>query len=107
MIVDLTIGASVQQAEISFAASGDNIIVGGLTSKSIKVLQFFLVMAGATNLTLKSGTTALSGALTFLTDGTFVLDYIQLPITCNAADNFVINSSQAVQVSGMVWYVVS
>ncbi len=102
---DATIGSSVTQAAINFSASGDNTIVSGILGKRIKVLQFFFVLAGATNLTYKSGSTILSGPLDFPTAGSEVQDFIQLPLTCNPDDSFVINSSAAVQVGGIIWYI--
>jgi hypothetical protein len=103
---DATIGPEVSQAAVNFSASGDNVVVLGLVGSRIKVLQFFLVFAGATNITYKSGTTPMSGPLSFGSNGAHVLDYMQLPLTCNPGDSFVINSSAAVQVGGTVWYAV-
>jgi len=102
---DDTLGSKVTQAAINFSTSGDNTIVSGVLNKTIRALQFFFVLAGATNLTYKSGSTALSGALNFPAAGAQVQDFIQLPLTCNLSDSFVINSSAAVQVGGTVWYI--
>lgn len=104
---DATLGASVQQATINFSTSGDNTIVAGTVGKSIKVLQYFFVLASASNLTFKSGSTSLSGPLDYPGAGSDVQDFIQLPLTCNQGDAFIINSSSAVQVGGTVWFVVS
>jgi len=101
---DPTIGPLVQQAVISFSSSGNNVVVLGVTSQRIKILQFFLVLAGATNLTYYSGATPLSGPLDFSANAAQVQDFIQLPLTCNVGDSFVINSTNAVQVGGTVWY---
>lgn len=100
---DATIGPEVSQAAVSFNASGDNTVVAGSLGKQIKVLQLFLSIGGASNITFKSGaSTTLSGSLVNL--ATFFMDYFQLPLTCNTGDSFVINSSSAVQVSGTIWY---
>lgn len=101
---DATIGPLVQQIPINFSASGDNTVIIGAVGMTIKVLQFFFVAAAATNLTYKSGSTVLSGPLDFPSAGAQVQDFIQLPLTCNAGDSFVINSSAAVQVGGVIWY---
>jgi hypothetical protein len=103
---DATIGPEVQQAAVNFNASGDNVVILGLVGSRIKVLQFFLVFAGATNITYKSSSTPMSGALSFGSNAAHVLDYMQLPLTCNPGDSFIINSSAAVQVGGTVWYAV-
>jgi hypothetical protein len=103
---DPTLGASVSQAVINFSASGDNIIVPGVAGQKIKVLQYFFVIAAATNLTFKSGTTAITGPLDFGSNAADVQDFIQLPLTClNPGDAFIINSSAAVQVGGTIWYI--
>lgn len=102
--VDSTIGAQVLQAPLSFSGAGDNIVIAGVAGRSIKVLQLFLVIAGATNLIYKSGATALSGTLTFGSNAAQVQDYIQLPLTCNPGDNFIINLSSGVVVGGTIWY---
>lgn len=103
---DATVAANVQQAAVSFSGSGDNTVVVGLPNKQIKILQFFLVFAGATNITYKSGVTTISGPMDFSANAAQVQDYMQLPLTCNVGDNFVINSSAAVQVGGTIWYAI-
>lgn len=102
---DASLGASVQQAVVNFSASGDNIVISGTLGQQIKVLQFFLVVADATNLTYKSSTTAISGPLDFPAAAGQVQDFIQLPLTCNPGDNFVVNSSVGVQIGGTIWYI--
>jgi hypothetical protein len=104
--IDATIGPLVQQAVVSFNASGDNLVILGKVGSRIKVLQFFLVVAAATTFIYKSGSTALSGPLVFGSNSAHVLDYMQLPLTCNVSDSFIINSSAAVQVGGTIWYAV-
>lgn len=101
---DATVAANVRQAAVSFSASGDNVVITGLPSKQIKVLQFDLVIGAATNLILKSGSTVIGGQMNFSANAAWVKDYFQLPTTCNPGDNFIINSSNAVQVGGTIWF---
>jgi hypothetical protein len=101
---DATIGPYVQQAPVNFSSSGNNTIITGLSGTRIRILQFFLVFSGAVNVTYYSGTTALSGPLEFAFAGAQVQDFIQLPLTCNEGDSFIINLSAAVQVGGTIWY---
>ena len=105
MIVDATLGALVRQAPINFNTSGDNVVVLGVIGQIIRVLQFFYVCGAATNITFKSNATALSGPLIFSTNGAQVQDYMQLPLNCNVGDSFIMNSSNAVQVGGTIWYI--
>ena len=103
---DATLGASVTQAVINFSASGDNIVVAGVAGKLIRVLQYFFVLGGPTNLTFKSSQTALSGPLDYPSAGSDVQDFIQLPLcTLNPGDPFIMNSSSAVQVGGTIWFI--
>lgn len=102
---DDSLGASVQQAPINFSGAGDNTVINGTLGLRIKVLQFFFVIGAATNLTYKSGTTPISGPLDFPGAGAQVQDFIQLPLTCNLGDSFVINSSNGVQVGGTIWFI--
>jgi hypothetical protein len=90
---------------ISFSSSGDNIVIAAVSGKLITVVQLYLVVAGATNITFKDGATALSGAMPMSTNGSIVLDVNQNLSWFITSGNFVINSSAAVQVSGEVYYV--
>lgn len=102
---DATIGASVQQQVLNISFAGDSVVIPGIMGQRIKVLQFFLVVANATNLTYKSGSTAISGPLEFSANASQVQDFIQLPLTCNVGDNFVINNSTGVVVGGTIWFI--
>lgn len=108
MIRDDTLGAQVIQASVDFSGSGDNLVIPGVSNKIIKVLQYFLVIAGQTTLTFKSASIAITGPLEFSGSSADVQDFIQLPLTClNAGDGFLINSSAAVQIGGTIWYIAS
>lgn len=104
---DTGLGGPILQASVSFAASGDNTIITGVTGKIFKVTQIFLVLGAASNLIFKSNASAISGTLTMLANGSVTLDLAK-PLTGLATgDAFVINSSNAVTVGGTVWYVLS
>ncbi len=102
---DDSLGASVQQAVVDFTGAGDNTIISGVLGQKIKVLQFFIVIAAATDLIYKSGSTALTGTMTYAGGGAHVQDFIQLPITLASGDSFVVNNSAGVQIGGMIWYI--
>lgn len=101
---DASVAGSVSQIAVSFSGSGDTTIVTGLSGKEIKVLQWELVIAAATNIILKSGTTVIGGQMNFSANAGYVKDYLQLPLTCNPGDSFIINSSNAVQIGGTLWF---
>jgi hypothetical protein len=78
--------------------------VPGVSGYKIGILQFFFIISGAATLIYKSGTTALTGNLPFLANGAQVQDFIQLPLTCNDGDPFIINASVSVTLGGTLWY---
>ena len=101
-----------QFAAITFSGSGDNAVITGLASQgtgmtppSFKIWALGLVLGGTTNITFKDGTTAITGAMPMLANGSFLL----APATdawfvLSPGKNFTINSSASVQVSGWVAY---
>lgn len=93
---------------ISNSSSGDTTVVTGVASKSVRVYRLVLVFGGTTTITLKDGTTALTGAMTFNAGGSLSLDVGSVPWWVTTAGNgFVINSSAAVSVAGFIQYVQS
>lgn len=106
MIGDLTLSPLVQQQAINFTGVGDNIIIAGVAGKIIRVLQFFFVCSTATTLTYKSGSTPISGPLSFVSNGAQVQDFIQCPFNClNTGDPFIINASLSVTIGGTIWFI--
>jgi hypothetical protein len=105
MIWDDTLGANVEQGKIDFATLGPNVVIPGKVNQVIRVLGFFYIVSAASTLQFFSELTPLSGLLEFPSAGAHVQDYLQLPITCNEDDDFIINSSVAVQVGGMIWWI--
>jgi hypothetical protein len=100
--------SALTSAAISFSSSGDNTIVSaGVGAVTTRVHRLFIVVAGATSITIKNGAGAsLTGAMSLSAGGSIVLDFNQEPwFKTSAATAFIINSSAAVQVSGMVDYV--
>jgi hypothetical protein len=100
----------IHQAAISFTTTGDNTVIAGVAGKVITIVSMVLVSTGTTNITVKDGTggTALSGAMPLAAGVPLVLppdptvDWYQSAV---AGNNFVLNQSGAVQISGTVWYV--
>jgi hypothetical protein len=104
-----TFDSTIQQAVVSFSASGDNTLVAAVAKQTIQMVGILLVVGGATNLTFKDGTagTARSGALPMTANGALVLDPNQNNLwyqTSSGSNNLVLNSSNAVQVSGTVYF---
>lgn len=95
---------NAQVIAVSFAASGDNTVIAGVAGKSIAIVKLVIVAAAATNIVLKHGATAWTGAIPFAANSGFAEDGETDPFITAAGEAFVINSSNAVQVSGYVKY---
>lgn len=96
---------AVTSAKIDFATAASHTIVAGQAGKKIKITSLIFTVGGETNLTLKSGSTALTGPMDF--GGTdeprgMVCTQGFLPYELAEGEAFVITSSSAVQVSGCV-----
>lgn len=88
---------------ITFSASGDaTIVAAGGVGKVTQVLAMVLSVAGATAITAKQGSAALTGAMSLATGVPLNLPFTGVPYFVTAANAaFILNSSNAVQVSGM------
>ncbi len=92
-------------APINISNSGDNSIVIGVTDKLIRVYMIWFVVAGATTIIFKDGTTALSGSASFTANEALVFDFCTKPwFITSRGNDFVINLGTAVQTGGMVYY---
>lgn len=95
---------SLSTLPVTFSSSGDTIVVPLVASKRILVDWIWLVVAGATVLTFKDGaSTSLSGAISLSINGGVTFDLSGEPwFVTSIGQDFIINSSVAVQVSGKV-----
>lgn len=97
------------QAAINFSASGATVIVAGVSSQTIRVMRIFFVNSNtttATNITIQDSTPAsFSGAFLLQAGGQFNGAPSGEPLWVTASGKgFQLNSSGAVQISGVVWY---
>ena len=99
------------KADINYATSGDQTIITipSLPASCHLAIDFIMfVVAGATNIQFKDGTTSYGGLLYLAQNQAIVLENTyagtQGVITLTKGGNFVINSSASVQVSGFVRY---
>lgn len=89
---------------INFSASGDNSIIPADSINRIVVHRIWLVCAGATNLTFKDNL-ASPAAVPMAANGGLTFDATGEPwLVTDVNTAFIIGSSAAVQVSGMVYY---
>ena len=97
-------GLGLQVAVVSATATAIS-APAAVTSQIIRIYKLFLVSAGTTNITFEDGTTALSGALPLVANGSITLDLDGQPwFTCTKGNAFTISNSGGVQVSGAVYY---
>ena len=98
---------SAVSAAINISASGLSTIISGVVNKRIKVVSLFFTVAGEVNVTLYDGASVISGPMDF--GGTseprgIVVPFPYSPLELGAGNDFKINLSAAVQVSGTVCY---
>jgi hypothetical protein len=106
--VEAQVGVNSPHTTISFSSSGDNTVLSTCTSVT-NVYKYFIVNSDAstaTNITVKAGSTAVTGAFRLASGGSafFGQDSQNPWARVTAGGNFVINSSAAVQISGEIWY---
>ena len=94
---------------ISIATAADHTIIAAVSGKRIVVTSIVFTVGGDVNVTLKDGTTALSGAMDF--GGTseprgMVVNFGDIVMRLSVGNAFIITLSAAVQVSGFVVYYV-
>ena len=93
---------------VDVSSSGDNIIIAGSPGNTIRVFQLFLVVGDDTMLTFKDGGTEFDGPLTMLKAGSITFDENNFHwFKTSPGNDFVINLSAAVQLSGRIYYVKS
>lgn len=94
------------EVAINCAASGDNTIVTGTASQSVRVYAFFFVVSAAVNVKWKDGAgTDFHPALPFTVAGAWDKDPMGRPwFTTQPGNALVLNLSAAVQVSGRLYY---
>lgn len=98
--------SNLSQAAVSFSASGANVIVAGVGGQTVRIFRMLLVVGAATNLTIQDTTpTNFSGAIPLAANGGLAFQFEGEPHYISAVGKGIqINNSNAVQVSGTVWY---
>jgi hypothetical protein len=97
--------STLTSASVSISSSGNNTVISEVASTTIRVFRIFLVAAAAVNITIYNGATALTGALPMTANGSIVLDFDTVPwFVTTGTNNFIINLSSAVAVTGTVYY---
>lgn len=66
---------TVKRAVIDDTGGGDTTVVAAVSGKRIRVLGLAFAVGAADNVTFKSGSTALSGAIELLADSPYILPF--------------------------------
>lgn len=94
-------------AAVSISSSGDNTVISGVGGQAIRIYKLVVTAAAAVNVTLKSASTSLTGAMRLTADGSAIVlesnDGEPL-FQCGTADAFIVNLSGAVALTGFVQY---
>lgn len=92
---------------INIATIANHTIIAGTAAQKIHVINFIFTVAGEVNITLKSGTNALTGAMDFggANEPRGMVTPLGVgPLVCNTGEDFVITLDTAIQTSGFVTY---
>lgn len=97
---------NLKSAKISFSTSGDNSVITAASSGPIKVYGIFFTVSGATTITYKNGSTALSDPIDLTAAGSSQTLQINKDFyfACDPGNDFIMNSLNAVNVAGTVYY---
>lgn len=96
----------IQRKLVSSATAADFEIAAAVSGKKHVLLGFFLVAAGTVVVTVRSNTTALTGAMTMIAGTPLacpVADHNQLETSAGEALNLLLSTT--VQVSGWAFYI--
>lgn len=107
MVVAMTPRTTVKYAAISMSTAADNTVVAAVAGKRIGVLNYVLVVAGATTLTWKSAANVKSGAMSLGANGQLTIggEGAAPVMETNTGEALVLTPGSAVQVSGHVAYI--
>ena len=98
----------IKSAVLNFAGAGDNTVITAASAGPIKIKGISFTVAGATNITMKNGTSAVSGAYVFTGNGSSmvhpILESDSYYWIAYPSQNFVMNLTNGVQLSGTIWY---
>lgn len=97
--------ADLLQVPITFSSIGSNPVIVGVPGAIIRIYKVFFIVAAQTNITYQDGANNISGPLSFSANEGMVLDFDTKPwFTGSIGNAFNLNSSNAVQVGGTVYY---
>jgi hypothetical protein len=101
-------GFNTKHAVISGASAGNNTVLSAVAGKKFHVYHLTVVVNAAVGVKFVSGTTDLTGVMSFSGQGEGFSESVTPPaellVSANAGEAFIMNLSGAVQVSGFLSY---
>lgn len=96
----------LSSAVVNATSSGDNTLVAGVASQTVRIFRLALVLSSSNTITFKDGaSTPLTGAMSLNAGATILLDYEGEPwFVTNSGNNFILNLGNASAVTGVVYY---
>ncbi len=105
VVISALDGEFLQFTAVNNSAGGNIAAPAGISGAIIRIYKLYLVFSGNTNITFQDGSTALSGPMAMLANGSITLSMDGTPwFTTSVGNAFNINSSASVQVSGAVYF---
>jgi hypothetical protein len=103
----LIIPTRLSEASINSAAGGANVLVAGVAGQKVYVFRLFFVAGAATTIILADTVpTILTGPMQFEAGGSLLFGEESDPwFTTTTGAGFIYNTSNAVQVSGRIYYI--
>jgi hypothetical protein len=107
MEIDLI--GETQQVPINTTGTGDKLIKAIDPGQRFVVMGIYLTFSGASNITVKSGSTAISGVMPVTATTEWNLGFMGSPVFKGDAtgDNLIINSSGAINMTGHLQLIVA
>jgi hypothetical protein len=96
-----------KNSTIAFSNTGDNTVVAAVTGRSIHVMEIQFTNDTATNITFKSGSNSLTGALRLAANSSDTLQAANEntpKFVCNPSEDFIINQSGTANIGGFLKY---
>jgi len=93
----------IYQDIIDFNTNGDNTIATPPDSgRKLRLHLIMFLVGGVTNIRFKSGATSKTGLMPFAANQGIILSGDEIQLEMVAGDSFIINSSNAVQIGGLI-----
>jgi len=98
------INTPLLEAIVNSNSAADQTIVAAASGQTTRVYACFLIGAAAIGITVKRGSTALSGVMTLAAGIPLILPFMGVPWFTTGANEAFVLTTTAIQLSGRVYY---